>query len=643
MRMDLDIGKTSYFFNFPKEQLLLDFYTRNDRGLWSTAATFTQADATPVSVAPPQDVYVQLVLAGPIPEAGYPTYLLLSFSPSTDVVDDYLYEFSIAGGPTTSEVISANGPFTWEFTPLNIPANQPQLTIDHRLVSRRNGVEGPAATIQIVTQDSVPPSPPPVEGSFQAVGTRTAIRWGVDATADYTSFVVFVYSPGDTTAMRIDLELSRTSYFFNFPVESLLLDFYTRNDLGLWSTTATFTQADATPVAVADTLFQISQLTETTMTLEWQHKPDTNIIQYIITITDPADPAQLITKTIDACATAEMFSELFQNLTPATGYSLQIDAIQDGNIIPQPYVGPEVVYTRPFPPELAVITQTGLDSIRFEWTPPTTGNFDGYVVVLNSDNKNQTYLDSNTMFFDVSGLQADVAHDFGVYTYVGPTDQQIWSDLGPTDFVPIADVDGNVQIDSITSSSLNVLWDAYQNAMANLITLVDENNQVVGLQQLDGTATQFSFTGLDPSTFYEARVKVFIDNQAFYAGESNASTLPVGTPSGVVNVQSTTTDAITVDFTEIPGATSYQIIYTDNLGVTRTLTSFAGSPFTIPNLSASTDYNIQVNSIVQGATELVGNAQGRTEKEERKKGRRRKGKKRGKKKRRKERKKGKRK
>ncbi|PIK60853.1 putative fibronectin-like [Apostichopus japonicus] len=305
-----------------------------------------------------------------------------------------------------------------------------------------------------------------------------------------------------------------------------------------------------------------------------------------------------------------MFTELFQNLIPATAYSLQIDVIQDGNNIPQSFVGPEVVYTRPFPPELAVITQTGLDSVRFEWTPPTTGNFDGYVVVLNMEQT--TYLDSNTMFFDVSGLQAGVEYDFGVYTYVGPTDQQIWSDLGPTDFVPLADIDGNVQIDSITSSSLNVLWDAYQNAMTYFITLVDENNQVVGLQQLDGTATQFSFTGLDPSTFYEARVEVFIDNQAFYAGESNARTLPVGTPSGVVNVQSTTTDSITVGFTEIPGATSYQIIYTDNLGVTRTLTSFTGSPFTIPNLSASTDYNIQVNSIVQGATELVGNTQGRT-------------------------------
>ncbi|PIK47552.1 putative fibronectin-like [Apostichopus japonicus] len=216
------------------------------------------------------------------------------------------------------------------------------------------------------------------------------------------------------------------------------------------------------------------------------------------------------------------------------------------------------------------------------------------------------------LVFDVSGLQADVAYDFGVYTYAGPIDQQIWSDLGPTDFVPIADVDGNVQIDSITSSRLNVLWDAYQNTMAYLITLVDENNQMVGVQQLDGAATQFSFTGLDHNTFYEARVEVFIDNQAFYAGDSNARTLPVGTPSGVVNVLSTTTDAITVDFTEIPEATSYQIHYTDNFGVTRTLTSFAGSPFTIPNLSDSTDYNIQVNIIVQGATELVGNAHGRT-------------------------------
>lgn len=63
------------------------------------------------------------------------------------------------------------------------------------------------------------------------------------------------------------------------------------------------------------------------------------------------------------------------------------------------------------------------------------GNFDGYVVVLN--NQEMTFFDRNTMFFEVDGLEAGVEYDFGVYTYVGPQDASVWSDLGPTEFIPL--------------------------------------------------------------------------------------------------------------------------------------------------------------------------------------------------------------
>lgn len=86
--------------------------------------------------------------------------------------------------------------------------------------------------------------------------------------------------------------------------------------------------------------------------------------------------------------------------------------------------------------------------------------------------------------------------------------------------------------------------------------------------------------------------------------------MPVGTPIGEVNFQSATTDSITISFTDT-GADSYEVIYVDDMGITRTVTA-TGTPFTIPNLSPSTDYNIEVYSVVNNQQELIGNTQGRT-------------------------------
>lgn len=87
-----------------------------------------------------------------------------------------------------------------------------------------------------------------------------------------------------------------------------------------------------------------------------------------------------------------------------------------------------------------------------------------------------------------------------------------------------APIDGNVRIDSITSSSLNVLWDAIPNAESYLVTLVDANNQFINGLTVDGQTTQLAFPGLDPSTLYEARVEVVLDGLSYYAGENLATT-----------------------------------------------------------------------------------------------------------------------
>ncbi|KAJ8037353.1 Glutamate receptor 2 [Holothuria leucospilota] len=360
-----------------------------------------------------------------------------------------------------------------------------------------------------------------------------------------------------------------------------------------------------------DLVFMISDLTETSMQLTWEHIPTTGIQRYfLILMQSVTGETQSI--TVDAGTVPQTFVETFNGLTPATEYLLQIDILTDGSTAAENFVGPNTVFTRPYPPEFTLITQTAENAVRFEWLPPTMGDFDGFLLELSSAHE-LIFIEKDQFFYEVSELISSVEYEFGLYCYAGLVDpaNYVSSSLGTTDFVPFAPIGGNVRIDSITSSSLNVLWDAIPDAGSYLVTLVDANNQFVNGLTVDGQTTQLAFPGLDPSTTYEARVEVVLDGVSFYAGENLATTLPVGDPSGVVNVLSTTKDTITIDYTEIQGATSYQIIFVDETGATRMLTS-AGSPFTIPGLDPATEYIIQVNGLVGGQTQLVGTTAGTT-------------------------------
>ncbi|KAM6919062.1 fibronectin type III domain-containing protein 7 [Xenentodon cancila] len=160
--------------------------------------------------------------------------------------------------------------------------------------------------------------------------------------------------------------------------------------------------------------------------------------------------------------------------------------------------------------------------------------------------------------------------------------------------------DITLSVFTVTSKSMTVQWSGHTGASSYKITATPKNSpEQPVFAQFSGNTVIGSVNSLSPNTLYTMQLEA-MDNalNVLSSAETEETTAPE-VPS-IEQVYSKNSDSITVEFTEVSGATSYILRAQSKTGNFFSETNVTDSPGTIVQLQPYTDYFLSVMSVNSG-------------------------------------------
>ncbi|XP_074507182.1 fibronectin type III domain-containing protein 7 [Sebastes fasciatus] len=163
-----------------------------------------------------------------------------------------------------------------------------------------------------------------------------------------------------------------------------------------------------------------------------------------------------------------------------------------------------------------------------------------------------------------------------------------------------AQIEITLSVFTVTSKSITVQWIKYDDASSYKITATPKNSPEPSVfAQFSGNTVMGSVISLSPNTVYTIRLEA-MDNalNVLSSAETEDTTAP-DVPT-IEQAYSKHSDSITVEFTEVSGATSYILRAQSMDGDFFSETSVSSSPATVMELQPFTDYRLNVMSVNSG-------------------------------------------
>ncbi|KAG7319690.1 hypothetical protein KOW79_016833 [Hemibagrus wyckioides] len=155
--------------------------------------------------------------------------------------------------------------------------------------------------------------------------------------------------------------------------------------------------------------------------------------------------------------------------------------------------------------------------------------------------------------------------------------------------------DITVSVFTVTSKSISVRWSRQSDANSYKLTATPKNSREQPVfTQFSGSTVMGSVNSLSPNTVYTMRVEAMDSSVNVLSSAETEETTAPEVPS-IVQAYSNHSNSITVEFGEVSGATAYILRAENNDGFFSESVVY-GSPGTIFNLSAYTDYTLTVMS-----------------------------------------------
>ncbi|XP_056149603.1 fibronectin type III domain-containing protein 7 [Lampris incognitus] len=160
--------------------------------------------------------------------------------------------------------------------------------------------------------------------------------------------------------------------------------------------------------------------------------------------------------------------------------------------------------------------------------------------------------------------------------------------------------DITLSVFTVTSKSMTVQWSGHTGASSYKITATPKNSPEPSVfAQFSGNSVMGSVNSLSPNTVYTMQVEA-MDNALNVLGsaeteETTAPEVPI-----IEQAYSKQSDSITVEFTEVSGATSYILRAESEMGDFFSETLVTSSPGTVLQLQPYTDYSLSVMSVNSG-------------------------------------------
>jgi hypothetical protein len=160
----------------------------------------------------------------------------------------------------------------------------------------------------------------------------------------------------------------------------------------------------------------------------------------------------------------------------------------------------------------------------------------------------------------------------------------------------------NLATASITSSGVNLSWTAVAGALSYNIQY--KQSTATGWTTTTSTTASKTITGLTASTIYNWQVQAVCNGLSgvYVTGTDFTTSAPpaCNAPTGLLT-SSLTSSGVTLSWTAVTGASSYNVQYKTSAATTWTTVNSTTASRTLTGLAANTTYNWQVQTVCIGA------------------------------------------
>ncbi|KAG9481599.1 hypothetical protein GDO78_010699 [Eleutherodactylus coqui] len=369
---------------------------------------------------------------------------------------------------------------------------------------------------------------------------------------------------------------------------------------GIYSNSSNVVNATTRPNIVQGV--NVSSVSETTATLQWDSSKDSNTDRYTYTV-------DVYNTTFFKIENIRSNSEVIPNLSPGVDYNFTVFAVTENGIYSQ---SSEVVYTTTIPnaPRDLRGNAVSVSEIDVTWTAPTDVNEKSYVYMVTWDDKKISQTNTTTeKHYNISKLLPGHLYTITVRSVIKNT-SSVHYDETYTVTMPLSTE--RLENGTISNTSITLAWAASINPDSFVtgyrVTVYSNGTKKF---QSETTETTFVVNKLDPGSIYSFTVESYARHTIpgtanrmatgdYIISYSTPSSIQAETvPDPVQNLRCSKVDAyqIKLDFQCPAGNYSKFEVLVDNINDNKVGSSDCEKSVIISQLQPTVRYSITVKTI----------------------------------------------
>ncbi|XP_040284893.1 receptor-type tyrosine-protein phosphatase H [Bufo bufo] len=329
-----------------------------------------------------------------------------------------------------------------------------------------------------------------------------------------------------------------------------------------------------------------SDVSETTVTLQWDFSQDINNKTYTYTVDCQGSPSFRISSVKNNSVAVE-------NLKPGEDYNLTVFAVTENLIYSQSSkIVP--VTTMPSPAENLTVISKSDNSVTLMWTFSPDPNNHSYTYTVDGGGENKmTNIKTNTVV--MTNLQAGVNYNFTVFAVTSNGRYSKSSNVVNVTTQP--SIVQGVQESDVSETTVTLQWDFSQdiNNKTYTYTVDCQGSPSFRISSLKNNSV--AVENLKPGEDYNLTVFAVTENGIYSQSSKTVSVTTMPSPVENLTVISKSDNSVTLMWTFSPDPNNHSYTYTVDGGGENKKTNIKTNTVVMTNLQAGVNYNFTVFAV----------------------------------------------